>query len=175
VFPRFRHFFDLTDTPVLTDYVATRWYRAPEILLGSTKYTKGVDMWSIGCILGELLGGHPLFPGESTMDQLSKVIEITGVPSKSDIKSIESSYRTSMLEKAIISKQKSLAATFPNASREALDLLHKLLQFNPEKRIDAETALRHPYLAQFHNPDDEPVLTRPITITIDDNKRYVII
>lgn len=49
--------------PVLTDYVATRWYRAPEILLGSTKYTKGVDLWSIGCILGELLGGKPMFPG----------------------------------------------------------------------------------------------------------------
>lgn len=51
------------DNPVLTDYVATRWYRAPEILLGSQKYTKGVDMWSVGCILGELLGGKPMFPG----------------------------------------------------------------------------------------------------------------
>lgn len=53
--------------PVLTDYVATRWYRAPEILLGSTRYTRGVDMWSCGCILGELLGGKPVFPGSSTM------------------------------------------------------------------------------------------------------------
>ncbi len=50
-------------SPVLTDYVATRWYRAPEILLGSTRYTKGVDMWSVGCILGEMLLGKPLFPG----------------------------------------------------------------------------------------------------------------
>jgi mitogen-activated protein kinase 15 len=49
--------------PMLTDYVATRWYRAPEILLGSTKYTKGVDMWSLGCILGEMLAGKPIFPG----------------------------------------------------------------------------------------------------------------
>lgn len=56
--------------PVLTDYIATRWYRAPEILLGSTKYTKGVDMWSVGCILGELLGGKPMFPGTSTMNQV---------------------------------------------------------------------------------------------------------
>lgn len=58
--------------PVLTDYVATRWYRAPEILLGSTKYTKGVDLWSVGCILGELLGGKPMFPGTSTMNQLQR-------------------------------------------------------------------------------------------------------
>ena len=65
--------------PVLTDYVATRWYRAPEILLGSTTYTKGVDMWSIGCILGELLGGKPMFPGTSTMNQLDRIIEVTGM------------------------------------------------------------------------------------------------
>ena len=66
---------------MLTDYVATRWYRAPEILLGSTKYTKGVDMWSIGCILGEMLGGKPTFPGTSTMNQLDRIIEVTGRPS----------------------------------------------------------------------------------------------
>lgn len=54
--------------PLLTDYVATRWYRAPEILLGSHKYTKGVDMWSVGCILGELMIGKPLFPGTSTLN-----------------------------------------------------------------------------------------------------------
>ena len=62
--------------PVLTDYVATRWYRAPEILLGSTHYTKGVDMWAVGCILGEMLLGKPLFPGTSTMNQLEKIIEV---------------------------------------------------------------------------------------------------
>ena len=65
------------DGPVLTDYVATRWYRAPEILLGSTKYTKGVDMWSVGCILAELLSGKPTFPGTSTMNQLQRYLFIT--------------------------------------------------------------------------------------------------
>eukprot|EP00212_Chloropicon_laureae_P006727 CAMPEP_0197500706 /NCGR_PEP_ID=MMETSP1311-20131121/61662_1 /TAXON_ID=464262 /ORGANISM="Genus nov. species nov., Strain RCC856" /LENGTH=259 /DNA_ID=CAMNT_0043046461 /DNA_START=42 /DNA_END=818 /DNA_ORIENTATION=- len=63
---------------ILTDYVATRWYRAPEILLGSTKYTHGVDMWSAGCILAELLKGRPLFPGTSTMNQLQRVLQLTG-------------------------------------------------------------------------------------------------
>lgn len=57
--------------PHLTDYVATRWYRAPEILLGSPRYTKGVDMWAVGCILGEMLSGRPAFPGTSTMNQVS--------------------------------------------------------------------------------------------------------
>ena len=68
--------------------MATRWYRGPEILLGSTRYTKGVDMWAVGCILGEILGGSPLFPGSSTMNQLDKIIEVTGRPSAEDIESI---------------------------------------------------------------------------------------
>ena len=64
--------------PVLTDYIATRWYRAPEILLGSTKYTKGVDMWSVGCILGELMLEKPIFPGTSTMNQLERIVAVVG-------------------------------------------------------------------------------------------------
>ena len=64
----------------MTDYVATRWYRAPEVLLGSTKYNSQADMWSVGCIFGELLNGKPMFPGTSTLNQLNKILEITGKP-----------------------------------------------------------------------------------------------
>lgn len=85
-------------TPILTDYVATRWYRAPEILLGSTVYTKAVDMWSVGCILGELVMGKPIFPGTSTLNQIEKVIKIIGHPSKSDIDSINSTLAQTLLE-----------------------------------------------------------------------------
>ena len=81
---------DPDQTPILTDYVATRWYRAPEILLGSNKYTKGVDMWSMGCILAELLLGKPVFPGTSTLNQLDRVMEVTGRPSQEDVESINS-------------------------------------------------------------------------------------
>lgn len=56
--------------PCLTDYVATRWYRAPEILIANKKYTKGIDMWSLGCILGEMCRGKPLFPGSCTINQV---------------------------------------------------------------------------------------------------------
>lgn len=58
----------LDENAILTEYVATRWYRAPEILLGSTFYTKAVDMWSVGCILGEMINGKPIFPGSSTLN-----------------------------------------------------------------------------------------------------------
>jgi len=160
--------------PVLTDYVATRWYRAPEILLGSNKYTKGVDMWSIGCILGELLGGKPMFPGTSTMNQLDRIIEVTGRPNAEDIEAIRSPFAATMLESLPPSNPRSLSDMYPNASAEALDLLRKLLQFNPIKRITAEEALAHPFVAQFHNPTDEPVCDRIIRIPIDDNHKYSI-
>lgn len=71
--------------PVLTDYVATRWYRAPEILLGSTMYTRGVDIWAVGTILGEMINGRPIFPGTSTMNQIERIIEVINIPAKSDI------------------------------------------------------------------------------------------
>ncbi|RTG91402.1 mitogen-activated protein kinase 15 [Schistosoma bovis] len=64
--------------PALTEYVATRWYRAPEILLACHDYTKGVDIWSLGCILGEMLIGTPLFPGTSTLDQIGRIM--AGLP-----------------------------------------------------------------------------------------------
>lgn len=127
----------VTSNPVLTDYVATRWYRAPEILLGSTKYTKGVDMWSVGCILGEMLSGKPIFPGTSTMNQLDRVIEVTGRPSKEDIEAIKSPFAATMLESLPPTKPKSLKELFPTASADALDLMQQCLHFNPSRRISA--------------------------------------
>ena len=86
--------------PALTDYVATRWYRAPEILLGSGKYTYAVDMWAVGCILGEMLLGKPMFPGSSTMNQVEKIIDLTGLPSKRRIEKV-SQFAVSMLEQTV--------------------------------------------------------------------------
>ena len=160
--------------PLLTDYVATRWYRAPEILLGSNKYTKGVDMWSVGCILAELLLGKPVFPGTSTLNQLDRVMEITGRPTPDDIDAINSPLAATMLESLPPTRKKNLRDMFPTASDEALDLVKTLLQFNPSKRLTAEQALKHPYVTQFHNPDDEPDCTKMINIPIDDNQKFSI-
>jgi mitogen-activated protein kinase 15 len=158
---------------ILTDYVATRWYRAPEILLGSTQYTFGVDMWSSGCILGELLNGKPIFPGTSTMNQIEKILEVIGRPASEDIGVLQSPFAATMLENMPINS-KPFLQVFPKASSEAGDLLRKLLHFNPYKRLTAEEALRHPYLAQFHNPIDEPSCNRIVRIPIDDNTKFTI-
>lgn len=124
--------------PLLTDYVATRWYRAPEILLGSNKYTKGVDMWSMGCILAELLLGKPVFPGTSTLNQLDRVMELIGRPSQEDIEAIDCPLAMTMLEQLPPRKAKRFRDVFPTASDDALDLLKNLLQFNPDRRLTAE-------------------------------------
>jgi len=156
---------------VLTDYVATRWYRAPEILLGSQQYTAGVDMWSVGCILGELIGGRPMFPGSSTMNQLDRILELTGQPSDEDLESIQSPFALTMLDTLPPVTRRSYKELYPAASDEALDLLQHLLSFNPNKRYSAVDALEHPYVAAFHNPEEEYSSDHKIEISIDDNQK----
>ena len=159
---------------IMTDYVATRWYRAPEILLGSTRYGVQADMWSIGCIFGELLGGKPMFPGTSTLSQINKVLEVTGKPSKEDIASINSELPETMLENVVVNKKKSLKALYPKITEDELDLLSKLLEFNPNKRIDVNKALEHNYVKEFHSQyaDTEIICDKPIHVPIDDNVKY---
>lgn len=131
---------------VLTEYVATRWYRAPEILLGSKKYSKAVDMWSIGCILGELVLGKAIFPGTSTLNQIERILEYIGKPSQDDINSLDSELASNIINSINCNKKRSLSQTFCAATPEALDLLRRLLRFNPKKRITVEECLRHPYV-----------------------------
>ena len=159
---------------IMTDYVATRWYRAPEVLLGSTKYNSQADMWSVGCIFGELLNGKPMFPGTSTLNQLNKILEITGKPNKEDILSIQSELAQNMLENINNIKQKNLKSLFPKATAIELDLLGKLLQFNPNKRINVLEALEHPYVADFHEQysESEIACEKPIKLDINDKAKY---
>ena len=159
---------------IMTDYVATRWYRAPEVLLGSTKYNSQADMWSVGCIFGELLNGKPMFPGTSTLNQLNKILEITGKPNKEDILSIQSELTQNMLENINNIKQKNLKSLFPKATAIELDLLGRLLQFNPNKRINVLEALEHPYVADFHEQyaESEIECEKPIKLDINDKAKY---
>ena len=160
--------------PVLTEYVATRWYRAPEILLGSTKYTIGVDMWSVGCILGELITGKSLFPGNSTINQIERVLELTGIPNSEDIDSIDSNLTRNILDNISFTKKKGFSYFFPQACPDELDLLKKMLVFNPKKRITAEMALKHKYVKDFSSPDDEIVCDKSIIICMNDNKKFTV-
>ncbi|XP_038159150.1 mitogen-activated protein kinase 15 isoform X1 [Cyprinodon tularosa] len=162
--------------PALTEYVATRWYRAPEILLGSTRYTKGVDMWSLGCILGEMLLGKALFPGTSTINQIEKIMSAILHPSPEDILAIKSEYGSSVIQRMLLKPQVRLEDILqPSVPPDALDLLKGLLVFNPDKRLTAEQALQHPYVARFHNPAKEPALGYDVVLAVDDDVQLSVV
>ncbi|XP_015124227.1 extracellular signal-regulated kinase 2 isoform X2 [Diachasma alloeum] len=142
--------------PTLTDYVATRWYRAPEILIASRRYTKGIDMWSLGCILGEMLLEKPLFPGSSTINQVERIMATLSPPTPEDIASVSAGYGTNLLEKTPNVHRRSLRELFMNFSDSAVDLINSLIVFNPNHRLTAVEALEHPYVADFHHRAYEP-------------------
>ncbi|CAD8078253.1 unnamed protein product [Paramecium primaurelia] len=162
------------DVPILTEYVATRWYRAPEILLGSQKYSKAVDMWSIGCILGEMILGKAIFPGTSTMNQVEMILEILGTPTEEDIKSIAAPLAKPILDDFQYVKPKNFKTVFSQESDDTLSFLKNLLVFNPQKRLTVEQALAHPYMAEFAGSEDETVIDFPIQTFMDDNVQYSI-
>ncbi|KAI7362612.1 Mitogen-activated protein [Hortaea werneckii] len=140
----------------MTEYVATRWYRAPEIMLTFKEYTKAIDVWSVGCILAEMLSGKPLFPGKDYHHQLTLILDVLGTPTMEDYYGIKSRRAREYIRSLPFKKKIPWRAMFPKASDLALDLLEKLLAFNPVKRITVEEALRHPYLEPYHDPEDEP-------------------
>lgn len=140
----------------MTEYVATRWYRAPEIMLTFQEYTKAIDIWSVGCILAEMLSGRPIFPGKDYHDQLTLILDVLGTPTMEDYYAIKSRRAREYIRSLPFKKRTLFRSLFPNANLLAIDLLDKMLTFNPAKRITVEEALKHPYLEPYHDPDDEP-------------------
>jgi len=157
------------DLPLMTEYVATRWYRAPEVILSWKQYTHAIDIWSVGCIFAELLGRKPLFQGYDYMHQINKIIEIMGSPSQEDLMAIHNvaarQYIQNLGFKAGVSWQK----LYPNVIPAALDLLSNMLAFNPEKRINVVMALAHPYLSELHDPAEEPNAPEPFNFEFEKN------
>jgi len=158
---------------VLTDYVATRWYRAPEILLGATNYDKGVDMWAVGCIIAEMFIGKPLLPGNSTMNQLEKTVAVTGQPSAADIDAIGSPFASTMLQSFSPGSIApiDLRVQMKDAPDEAVDMCRNLLTFNPRTRLTVQQALDHPYMAPFKT-GTEKTCPFKLAIPIDDDIKY---
>ncbi|PWZ01542.1 Pkinase-domain-containing protein [Testicularia cyperi] len=144
------------DTGFMTEYVATRWYRAPEIMLTFKQYTKAIDVWAVGCILAEMLSGKPLFPGRDYHQQLSYILDVLGTPTLEEFNNINSRRSRDYIRSMPFRKRKDFRALFPKATPEAIDFLEKTLTFDPRNRITVEQCLEHPYLSAYHDPDDEP-------------------
>lgn len=140
---------------ILTEYIATRWYRPPEVLLEWDTYDKSLDVWSIGCIFAELLDRKPLFPGKESSEQIELILTILGTPKIEDIyKEGRSNSRELIFKYGKIDKQP-WKEILPNAPEDALDLLDKMLKFDPDKRISIENAMKHKYFDNLPVEEEE--------------------
>ncbi|KYN21292.1 Serine/threonine-protein kinase NLK [Trachymyrmex cornetzi] len=131
----------------MTQEVVTQYYRAPEILMGARHYTAAVDVWSVGCIFGELLRRRILFQAQSPVQQLELITELLGSPTLEEMRYACEGAKSHMLRRA--QKPPSLATLYnlsSQATHEAVHLLCQMLVFDPDKRITVVDALAHPYL-----------------------------
>jgi cyclin-dependent kinase-like len=141
----------------MTDYVATRWYRSPELLLGYSDYGPEVDMWAIGCIMGELSDGQPLFPGDSEMDMLYLIQKVLGALTPEQQESFNKNPRFLGLKfPSDVTKLETLEKKYTGKlSKNALSLMTGLLKMDPTERFTGEQALAHPYFDDIREPADK--------------------
>ncbi|KAI5421836.1 Mitogen-activated protein kinase mmk2 [Lathyrus oleraceus] len=157
-----------SETDFMTEYVVTRWYRAPELLLNCSEYTAAIDIWSVGCILGEIVTRQPLFPGRDYVHQLRLVTELIGSPDDASLGFLRSENARRYVRQLPQYPKQKFATRFPNMSPGAVDLLEKMLVFDPSKRIRVDEALCHPYMAPLHDINEEPVCVRPFSFDFEE-------
>jgi mitogen-activated protein kinase 1/3 len=139
----------------MTEYVVTRWYRAPELLLASDEYTAAIDMWSAGCLIAELYTRKPIFPGRDVKNQIEVVCQLVGKPSPEEIKEIPNRRAREFLGSLPDIPRADLRQVLPDACPLAIDLITKLLQFDPKHRLSAPDALDHAFVAEFRDEETE--------------------
>jgi len=164
------------DMMMMTDYVGPRWYKSPELLLGSRCYTTAIDMWAWGCIVAEMCLEKPLLKGSSTIDMMHNIVELLGTPLGADVDAMQAPYAHMSLDQLPMSRPTrgldQLIEDVQEADVVLCDLLELCLQYNPGKRITAYEGLQHPYLSSFHNPDSEPVFEHRLELSLQDSHKF---
>lgn len=145
-------------TDNMTDYVATRWYRAPELLLANEGYDAKIDVWSVGCILAEMYLRKPFLMGTDWKNQLYLIVDLLGTPSEEELDFVENDKAKSFLLNYPHKEPGKFDVIFDVAKTnlQGVDLLKKMLSFDPRTRISVQEALQHPYLEELYCPEDEP-------------------
>ncbi|XP_004510856.1 shaggy-related protein kinase theta-like [Cicer arietinum] len=132
-------------------YICSRYYRAPELIFGASIYTTAIDMWSVGCVLAELLLGQPLFPGQCGVDQLVEIIKVLGTPTREEIRCMNPTYKEFKFPQIKAHPwHKIFHKRMPS---EAVDLVSRLLQYSPHLRCTALAACAHPFFNDLRDPN----------------------
>jgi len=156
------------DDPSLTDYVVTRWYRAPEVVLLASDYTKSIDVWSVGCILCELIGRKPIFTGKDHLDQIKKILGVLGTPSEQELTWLPSkSPARAFIKKVPVTSKQAWPSIYPKASEKAVEAIEAMLTFDPTRRVEVRGCLALKYFESLHMEDDEPVAEKPVDWQFD--------
>lgn len=132
-------------------YICSRYYRAPELIFGATDYGFTIDVWSVGCVVAELILGQPIFPGDSGVDQLVEIIKVLGTPTRDQIHAMNPNYSEFKFPQIRPTQLKTLFSKggknkVPN---EAVSLIEKILVYNPESRLKPLQALQHPFFDEL--------------------------
>lgn len=139
----------------MTEYVVTRWYRAPELLLACEEYDAAIDMWSVGCVIAELYSRRAIFPGKDVKNQIEIVCAVVGKPTSDDLHFVTNEKARDFLMDLPSTNRKSFGKLLPGACPAVIDLLDRLLQFDPRKRLSAADALSHPYVCDYREIESE--------------------
>eukprot|EP00808_Paulinella_micropora_P015908 g47043.t1 len=154
-----------------TEYVVTRYYRAPEVIHSQGRYDRSVDVWSVGCVLAELLSRKVLFKGIDSASQLSAIVKVLGTPSKEHLSTMDEAARQ-FIERKLTGLPrkdwKEVLGSHVEANSQVLDLLTKLLEFDPAKRIRMEDALHHPWFNSMKDSKHFQILTKRYGLKVDE-------
>eukprot|EP00441_Pelagodinium_beii_P034331 CAMPEP_0197627326 /NCGR_PEP_ID=MMETSP1338-20131121/5968_1 /TAXON_ID=43686 ORGANISM="Pelagodinium beii, Strain RCC1491" /NCGR_SAMPLE_ID=MMETSP1338 /ASSEMBLY_ACC=CAM_ASM_000754 /LENGTH=387 /DNA_ID=CAMNT_0043198017 /DNA_START=79 /DNA_END=1242 /DNA_ORIENTATION=+ len=143
------------DTMGRTDYVVTRWYRAPEVVLLASEYTVAIDVWAVGCILCELISRKPVFAGKDHLDQIRKIVSILGTPAEEDIHWLPANGSArSFLKKCVTAPKADWKKLYPSASDNAVEVISKMVTFDPTRRISVVDTLRLKYFENLFDEED---------------------
>nr|UXY87975.1 glycogen synthesis kinase-like kinase [Cryptomonas curvata] len=151
-------------------YICSRYYRAPELLLGAIDYTNSIDMWSTGCVMGELLIGFPFFRGESGTDQLVEIIKVLGTPTKAQVRAMNNEYLEFQFPKLAAHPWENVFHG-KSLSLEAVDLISKMLDYLPFRRIRSIEAISHHFFDELRKVGAKLPNTKAFPYLFDLQKR----
>jgi len=154
----------------LTEYVVTRWYRAPEVMCSCQEYDKKIDVWSVGCIMAELHAREPIFPGNDYIQQMNLIFDVVGTPTKEDTDFITNPKALQYIRGMEKKDPVPLKKMYPDANPTAVDLMSRMLTFNPNKRISVNDALDHNYFKSLRLKDTEVECELPFNFDFEKMK-----